>query len=292
MPRREGRKSRAPLAVAIAALSAWGMGLGCAGVFAPQFPQDIATALAQERMSRLETPDMYLYYPTKRRDEALRFLERVGACAAHWRSESWLHNQIADAKMVLVMPELPYNNAFVAPQGAGYEAVGVVPSYNTVDFFTVEAGLPPDPSFIGCHEITHYVHFEQMGGFAWFLNTIFGDVYSPQAGLDHWFDEGLAVYSETTLQPGAGRLAWPLWNGIFAAGVAGKKINGGDLSEFNRVFDAGNQYLSAASSSAFWRSAMENSGSGSSSTCRGDRSSSRSGSTSASGRPTTRACRR
>jgi Tol biopolymer transport system component len=243
MPRRKGRKSRAPLALAVAALSAFGLSLGCAGVFAPRFPQDIATALAQERMSRLETPDIYLYYPTRRRDEALRFLERVGACAAHWQHESWLHNHIADAKMVLVMPEVPYNNAFIAPQAAGYEAVGVVPSYNTVDFFTVEAGLPPDPSFIGCHEITHYVHFEQMGGFAWFMNTVFGDVYSPQAGLDHWFDEGLAVYSETTLQPGAGRLAWPLWNGIFAAGVAGKKINGGDLSEFNRVFDGGNHYL-------------------------------------------------
>ena len=38
-------------------------------------------------------------------------------------------------------------------------------------------------------------------------------------------------------------MAWPLWNGIFAAGVAGKKINGGDLSEFNRVFDGGNHYL-------------------------------------------------
>jgi hypothetical protein len=217
--------------------------VGCGGVFAPRFPQDVAAALAGERMSRLETPDIALYYPARRREEALRFLERVEGCAAHWRSETWLRNQITDAKMVLVMPEVPFNNAFIAPQAAGYEAVGVIPTYNTTDFFTIEGGLPPDPSFIGCHEITHYVHFEQMGGFAWFLNTVFGNIYSPQVGLDHWFDEGLAVYSETILQPGTGRLAWPFWNGIFAAGVAGKRINGGDLSELNRVFEGGNHYL-------------------------------------------------
>ncbi|HSY39706.1 MAG TPA: hypothetical protein VLA79_09265, partial [Polyangia bacterium] len=176
MLRPVGRSRHRRLAFVAVALLAPALTLGCGGMFVPQFPQDIATALAHERMSRLETPDLYLYYPTKRRDEALRFLGRVEACAAHWRNESWLHNRIADAKMVLVMPEVPFNNAFVAPQAAGYEAVGVVPSYNTVDFFTVEAGLPPDPSFIGCHEITHYVHFEQMAGFAWFFNTVFGDV--------------------------------------------------------------------------------------------------------------------
>ena len=224
---------------------------GCSGAFVPQFPQDIASALARERMSRLETPDIYLYYPTRRRDEALRFLERVEGCAAYWRNQTWLRNQITDAKMVLVMPEVPFNNAFVAPRSAGYEAVGVIPTYNTTDFFTVEGGLPPDPSFIGCHEITHYVHFQQMGGFAWFVNTIFGDLYSPQEGLDSWFDEGLAVYSETKLQPGTGRLAWPFWNGIFAAGVAGKRVGGGDLSAYNRVFDGGNNYLYGSQFVAF-----------------------------------------
>jgi hypothetical protein len=217
--------------------------LGCGGVFAPRFPQDIATALAKEPMSRLETPDMLLYYPTRRHAEALRFLERVEGCANYWRNQTRIHNQLTNEKIFVVMPEVPFNNAFVEPDEVGYEEVAVVPSYNTLDFFTVEAGLPPDPSFIGCHEITHYVHFKQIGGFAWFWDTVFGDVYSPQVGLDPWFDEGLAVYSETVLQPGTGRLAWPFWNGIFAAGVAGKRINGGDLSVYNRVFDGGNHYL-------------------------------------------------
>ena len=39
-------------------------------------------------------------------------------------------------------------------------------------------------------------------------------------GLESWFWEGLAVYYETKLQKGTGRLASLLWNGTFAAGVA------------------------------------------------------------------------
>jgi hypothetical protein len=219
------------------------LGAGCTGVYAPRFPQSIATALADEPMSRIETPNILLYYPNKRREQALRFLERVEGCVGYWRGQTRIRNGISEAKLALIMPELPFNNAFVQPRIAGYEDIGVIPTYNTLGFFTVEGGLPPDPAFIGCHEVTHYVHFQQIGGFAWFLNLVFGDIYSPQVGLDSWFDEGLAVYSETILQPGAGRLAWPYWNGVFAAGVAGRRINGGDLSEFNRVFDGGNHYL-------------------------------------------------
>src|SRR6185369_10707113 len=197
-----------------------------------RFTQDIASALAHEPMSRIETEDVYLYYPTRRRDVALRFLERIEGCVGYWRNQARIRNNISTAKLALIMPEMPYNNAFIAPRAGGYEDVGVIPTYNTADFFTLEAGLPPDPAFVGCHEVTHYVHFQQIAGFGRFMNVAFGDVYSPQAGFDPWFDEGLAVYSETILQPGTGRLAWPFWNGVFAAGVAGKRINGGDLSAF------------------------------------------------------------
>jgi hypothetical protein len=81
-----------------------------------------------------------------------------------------------------------------------------------------------------------------MAGLAWFINQL-GAVYSPQLGLDRWFDEGLAVYYETKLQPGIGRLAWPFWRGTFAAGYAGRRIDGGALSELQRDFHGGNHYL-------------------------------------------------
>ena len=154
-----------------------------------------------------------------------------------------VHNSVSDEKVVAIMPELQFNNAFVTPRVAGYETLAVVPTFNTVETFSLEMGLPPDPAAIGCHEITHYVQLQQIAGFAWFWNRMFGDVYTPQIGLDPWFDEGLAVYYESKLQPGLGRLAWPFWRGSFAAGFAGKRINGGDLSAFQREFHGGNQYL-------------------------------------------------
>ena len=145
--------------------------------------------------------------------------------------------------MLVLLPELAFNNAFVSPRILGYEAMAVVPTFNTTDLFMLEGGLPPDPAVIGCHEITHYVHAQQLAGFAWFWNALSGNVYTPQIGLDSWFAEGLAVYYETKLQPGVGRLSWPFWHGAFAAGLAGRRVNGGDLSGFNRDFFAGNNYL-------------------------------------------------
>ena len=196
-------------------------------------------------MRRLDTETMALYYPEGRETEAWRFLTHVGGCVQHLRSVAHVHNGVADEKIVTILPELAFNNAFVIGRFSGYEALAVVPTYNTLDAFSLEFGLPPDPVVIGCHEITHYVHGEQIAGFAWFWN-LFGQVYSPQIGLDPWFHEGLAVYYETKLQPGTGRLAWPFWRGAFAAGFAGRRFSGGDLSSAQRDFHAGSYYLNGS----------------------------------------------
>ena len=216
---------------------------GCASLSQPRMPVDVAAAITHHRMQRMDTADMTLYFPEGRDAQAGRFLERVEGCARYEKGLARIHNGVADQKMVVILPELAFNNAFVAPRVAGYETVSVVPTYNTTDLFMLEGGIPPDPAIIGCHEITHYVHLEQIAGFGWFINTLFGEVYTPQDGLDSWFDEGLAVYYETKLQPGVGRLSWPFWHGAFAAGVAGHRIDGGDLSFANRDFFGGNNYL-------------------------------------------------
>ena len=194
-------------------------------------------------MRRLETPNLDVYYPAERHDEAVRFAQHVEGCARQLEARPLVHNGFASRKLTLILPELTFNNAFTSAMSLGYEPLAVVPTYQTIDAFSLEMGLPSDAGTIACHEITHYVHFNQVAGFAWFVNSAFGEEYTPQLGFDGWFDEGLAVYYETTLQPGVGRLAWPFWHGAFAAGVAGRRLQGGDLSEFNRDFFLGNHYL-------------------------------------------------
>lgn len=215
---------------------------GCVAPAQSRFPADVATALREHSMRRLETRSLLVYYPSHRREEALRVAERVEACAGVLRAQAKIHNAYADQKMVLVVPDLPLNNAFVAPPAVGNEAVSVIPTSNTLDF-TSELGMPPDPSFVGCHEIAHYVHMLQIEGTWGWVNKWFGHVLTPQVGLDAWFIEGLATYYESRLQPGTGRMAWPVWRGMFHAGVAGSRIGGGDLSPFHRPFHWGNHYL-------------------------------------------------
>src|SRR6476659_9622773 len=91
--------------------------VGCAQV-APRFPSDVQTAVAHDDMRRLETERFIIYYPAARRALVDRFLTRADRCAATLRD----HALIKDlAKIVIVMPDAPYNNAFVLPDALGYE---------------------------------------------------------------------------------------------------------------------------------------------------------------------------
>lgn len=214
----------------------------CGAPAQSRFPPDVATALREQPMRRLETDSLIVYYPTKRRPDAVRIATRLEACAAVLRGQAKIHNSYADQKMSIVIPDVSFNNAFVALPAVGNEPVALIPTSNTLDFVS-ELGMPPDPSFIGCHELVHYVQVLQTSGLWGWVNRIFGDVLTPQIGLDSWFLEGLATYYESRLSPGTGRMAWPAWRGVFHAGFAGKRINGGDLSAFQRPYHWGNHYL-------------------------------------------------
>jgi hypothetical protein len=96
---------------------------------------------------------------------------------------------------------------------------------------------------IGCHEMVHYVQARQITGLPKTLEVIFGYLVTPQDGLDSWFWEGLAVYYETRLQRGIGRLGAALWRGTFEAGVAKHGISEGDLDSASRRVPYGPQYL-------------------------------------------------
>jgi len=222
-------------------LCALGVLGACGGVF-QRFPDDVQAAVAHDDMRRLETEQLIIYYPAPRRAEIDRFVVRAERCATLLRQAAPIHRGPAAAKMVIAMPETAFNNAFVAPGVAGVESISVIPTMATLDF-TTEFGLPPDPGFIACHELVHYVHLSQVRGFWKAMNSVFGALYTPQALADLWFVEGLATHYEAALSPGVGRPTWPIFTGIFAAAYAGRHINGGDLSEYGRLSPVGHHYL-------------------------------------------------
>ncbi len=223
---------------ALLALTLLAAANGC--VVARRFDGATQASLARSDMRVFETDTMRLYYPAERREEAVRFAGRVEACVDKIKGATFVHNDHAERRLNVVFPEVPLNNAYVIPPAAG-EPVAVIPTHATTDAFAL-LGIPPDPGFISCHELVHYIQAIQVTGFPGFLTDVFGDAYTPQIGLDSWFWEGLAVYHETKLQTG-GRLGSRYWSGVFRAGVAGHGINGGDLSDLHRQTPYGSHYL-------------------------------------------------
>jgi uncharacterized protein YndB with AHSA1/START domain len=209
---------------------------------AGRFPTEVQAAVARSSMRRLETDRLVIYHPPARRELVLRLADRLERCAETLYAGARLDNRHAREKLFVVVPDTPFNNAYVLPPIAGLQDTAVIPATNTLDF-TTEFGLPPDPASIGCHELTHYAQLKQIGGLWGAVRTVFGDVVSPQLGLDAWFIEGLASYHESRLQPGVGRPRWPVFTAMFAAAHAGGAVSPGDLSEYKRAAVVGNHYL-------------------------------------------------
>ncbi len=173
----------------------------------------------------METDQLVIYYPEEYRDATLRIASRLEYC----RTELMKLAPITDgpgagAKSVFVMPEVPFNNAYVEPAFAGREQVAVLPQYSTIDYF-ITLGLPPDPGLIGCHEMVHDVVMRQLSGIESGIRYAFGEIMSPAAAFEGWFQEGIAVFYETRLL-GLGRGNNKYFDGNLAAGIAGRRIDG------------------------------------------------------------------
>lgn len=213
---------------------------GCIGAAQPRFTPDIQSSLAETPMRRMDTEYLTLYYPAHRQSEARQFAAQLEICTA----EISKHRQsdFKRAKIPVMMPEVEFNNAYVNPGLSGDYPYMLVPSFFTVDLFS-QLGIPPDPSFISCHEAVHFIQATEITETPKGLNTIVGFTFTPQLGLDMWFWEGLATYYESRLTPGAGRMASPYWHQTLAAGFAGQDITSSALHTENRQIPFGGQYL-------------------------------------------------
>ncbi|HVV87093.1 MAG TPA: hypothetical protein VHE35_28835 [Kofleriaceae bacterium] len=206
-----------------------------------RFPTEVQASIARSSMKRLETDRLVIFYPANRRELTIRLADRLERCADTLYELARIDNRHAREKLFVVVPDTQFNNAYALPPVAGLQDTAVIPAVNTFDY-TTEIGELPDPGAIGCHELTHYVQFKQIGGLWSGVRTVFGDVLTPQLGLDPWFLEGLASYYETRMQPGIGRARWPVFTGMFGAAYAGGKLGPSDLSEYKRAAVQGNHY--------------------------------------------------
>ncbi|MBK7535805.1 MAG: hypothetical protein IPI49_10655 [Myxococcales bacterium] len=116
------------------------------------FPAEVQQAFRQEPMLRAETRHLILYYPARRQAMVERFAVRADACAGALKSRAQHHGAAWAEKMTLTMPETAFNNAYVSGKQFGSPDISVVPTFFALDFAT-EFGLPPDPSFVACHEL-------------------------------------------------------------------------------------------------------------------------------------------
>lgn len=203
---------------------------GCVTVFGPRFPQNVQASFAREEMRQLTTASLELYYPARRRAEALRIAARVEQCVGKLRR---LTVDPTDGERLRVfLTTADFNNAYVQPTVPGVPQQMVLPEHVTLELFNWFGLGPGEVADIGCHEAVHYVQLQQTSGFWRVVNDVTGGLFDPNVLTESWFLEGLATYYEGELGPRLGRPHSPLWRGWFRAGV----------SEMPEDFEAG--YLS------------------------------------------------
>ena len=203
--------------------------MGCATV-SPRFDQELATTFAQDDMRKLETADVELYYPAQYADAATRVAARASECLKAMRALNV--TQAPHGRALLFLTSANYNNAYVGGQTSGEPLQLVNPLSATSEFFHWYGLGGAEAGDIACHEMFHFVHYEQVEGFWQVVNTVFGPVLPPQAFLERWFTEGIAQYYEGRIQRSVGRPFSPLYRGAFDSFVALRRgaIEAGDLS--------------------------------------------------------------
>lgn len=229
---------------AVAVILAGGLVGSLAGCGAgPRFEPEILHGFAEGPILRIETERLFLHVPAHRREEGLRIAASIETCLRHLDRRAV--RPMVQRKVPVFIPDSAFNNAYVVPPIGGDEGHTVIPPHFSLDFFG-ELGLSLSPGFVACHEAVHVAHAQQVHGFIANVNQAFGPVFSPQIGLDPWFWEGLAVYYESALNPGMGRMNSPLWRQTFASRYAERRFRAGDLSVVRSDVPWGSWYLNGS----------------------------------------------
>ncbi|MFT3707559.1 MAG: hypothetical protein QM817_07800 [Archangium sp.] len=196
---------------------------------APRFDQELATTFAQDDMHRLETPELTLYYPANYAEAAKRVAARAAECIRLLRERD-VDKRERD-RALLFLSSANYNNAYVGGLSGGEPLHSVNPLSETSELFHFYGLGGANAGDVSCHEMFHFVHYEQTHGFWNVVNSVLGPVLPPQAFLERWFTEGVAQYYEGRLLRNVGRPFSPFYRGSFDSFVAqrGGHVGPGDL---------------------------------------------------------------
>jgi hypothetical protein len=202
----------------------------CASVPGTRFSQEVATSFARSPMRKLTTPQLEVYYPEPSAAAAHAIAARMDDCLVRLREQT--KTQRPRERALVYLTDANYNNAYVSGQSNGEPLHTLNPLYATSEGFHFSDLGNAAIGDIGCHELLHYVHYEQVDGFWRLVNAVFGELMPPQAYLERWFTEGLAQYYEGRLGNTVGRPHSPLYRAEFASGIAarGGWISAGDLN--------------------------------------------------------------
>ncbi|MCL2258992.1 MAG: hypothetical protein FWC28_04220 [Proteobacteria bacterium] len=195
--------------------------LGACASLSPRFPTSIATGFARDEMWKLTTPESEIYYPKQHEAEALRIAQQMRQCLLTLRSKTL--GNTPTKRMLVFLTSANLNNAYVSGEYGGVPLHTVNPLFLTSETFHWYNMSGGDVSEVVCHEIFHYVHFEQTRGIWRWFNLIFGPQVSPQASLERWFTEGVAQFYEGRLKHPAGRPHSPYYYALFHSGIAARK---------------------------------------------------------------------
>lgn len=195
----------------------------------PRFEQQVASTFAQDDMHKLETPELELYYPANYAEEAKRVAARAAECVRLLREHD-VDPRERD-RALLFLTSANFNNAYVGGQSGGEPLQSLIPLTVTDELFHFYGLGGANAGDVACHEMFHYVHFEQTHGFWNVVNTVLGPVLPPQAFLERWFTEGVAQFYEGRLLRKVGRPSSPFYRASFDSFVAmrGGHVMPGDL---------------------------------------------------------------